>query len=1775
MKKSVRIRKALPGETPRFINKTSKFLTKAAMGMSVSAPSNEEMISNIVESIYTDLSYDADPDVVLSEIISKYKISENSALMLLKIAMTRLSDEGFYDKEDVKSDAEKTQDKEKALAIANQKNKELQDQQTESDNLELDEMNNSEKGYDAEEEDERLNDRSYLEDEESMQQEAFNAGGEISEQQRIINQYAYPGKKSNKIFSLDEEIKNTPGTTPLSAGIYPELTDYIANYRPISDSYQYSNYLPEGKEGMEIEAFDPACPCPPTCDCRNYGLAIKEGIPLLTKFFPETGAALNNALQGFDFINKETPIGSSTGVGRVLPIGSATGQAIRSIPKVGKWFDPKVPQTYVVQNRLDMFRLLGGEDKDNVPSFLRNGTAIDPNSFSVKSLELVGLDLDKILGYIDAAGGATAQTNSFILKDIDPSIDLGITNTIGGVYDGNTKVVFGLDDVSKTPFFQLEREITPGERLVDGIVPRKASPVTFKNRFYFERMGPRQSMAIYNSNGELITNRGEKSLFQTTQPNYFTRQTQYFPSTQQPLTRTDATFGRKLRDYLIFPRPYYPAGAIQEQKFPTLGYTAPGQGQDGFNPASLTADEILKDWQYQKNYNRRLGYKALGYPLGATALGYGIYKSIYPDPCPCANGTMKVECCKEEDRTSQTIGTSNELRDVDSSVVNKTVIPDSIKRLQDNPNTRLENITDREYYEMMKKLRLRPDSINPKVPYRINVEDIPSEGEKYGGPTKSQFIKKAGGLLRKDEGGESTLGKGSRQDTLTSDVSKIKSDFIKKINKKAGDALLANVYKKANKTGDQGLINTLMGNQGVAQAKKGLFVDNDDLPDWYTGYNSMLKPRQYRKYFNRLKKLLPRGLDISRLNYANSIYNSNLSRAPFGDVFTIDDYAKLLTSAAYPMATGMNMQGPSIYVEDTDIFGRPKRYMVDFSGRMSAQRQAEQVEETNNKKNASAFGLPIILQNPGYDGIMPPSQTGIDFSNDKSVFLDWSQTPIQPQGVPGPEAYYEEGGFVDMEAENPLTRFVYGGDPCPEGSYWDDDLGECVPYAEGVPTREQLFTNPEDLDLLNKLNYKRNVQNYKRFRLDKVNEYIKQNYKGPEDKYDEEKHQSIPEWIDFYESEEYKKFLENLPDPEEYEENFTFPSDYPQKNYYPEKGDWDERSKQEYNKLFNPEMQKEDFYYQEKLKKEKYINEHWELRQKLDDLRKQEKWDELEKLNDQIYELIQEEEKNSEPSIDDIRKQRYNHWCPCYKMQEILVQGQPVQQKICVPCEQAKTGGYVNRNSKNSFNRFIYGGDEYTDFYEPYSLPEAGNGDAGSGQKCPPGYGYSKSQKKCVPFKPKRSYVPVTIPNRRDFGFRNMIPWNPVFSNAGSWSKQMSLPYYLGSGNPYMGQITGAPAARYVTKKGMFGKPKKWIDIYDVGAADDVLSNYDYVGPENMNSYDNNNMQQTRQKGPGRRDMLQQYAQNQYGFTNDEWQNETGDSRRDMMRSVRQDMRDDRRQERRDSRERMFPRMRAIDADRNPTGRGGQGLRNVLSRSLPFGAFLQPKEYGGDLNEYGPGGVNDPNTNPQAWMSGPGLKQYGTYDGNMVSEAPMGITKGFDASGNPVSQAPDQYNLNSKAYGKEPPKGSLPENYYVKDKNPIKRNLVGVENKRKNMLGIGPQEGILGGNSGALFVKNVGESIGRKQNEINLTLDNLSTNRLYPSATEIYQGKDVDYGSGIGMFTPGQGSDRSSFSTYGKYGGYMAYGGFADPYYEEDEEVIMTPEELEQFLAAGGQVEYL
>jgi hypothetical protein len=91
--------------------------------------------------------------------------------------------------------------------------------------------------------------------------------------------------------------------------------------------------------------------------------------------------------------------------------------------------------------------------------------------------------------------------------------------------------------------------------------------------------------------------------------------------------------------------------------------------------------------------------------------------------------------------------------------------------------------------------------------------------------------------------------------------------------------------------------------------------------------------------------------------------------------------------------------------------------------------------------------------------------------------------------------------------------------------------------------------------------------------------------------------------------------------------------------------------------------------------------------------------------------------------------------------------------------------------------------------------------------------------------------------------------------------------------------------------------------------------------------------------------------------------------------------------------------------------------------------------------------------------------------------------------------------------------------------------------------------------------------------------------RQVPISNQIHKGDQQDIGQNIGFRGPEQGSENNSFSTFGNYpgaatGGFLAYGGFledggyTDPYMEE-EEVYMTPEELQQFLKAGGQVEYL
>lgn len=83
--------------------------------------------------------------------------------------------------------------------------------------------------------------------------------------------------------------------------------------------------------------------------------------------------------------------------------------------------------------------------------------------------------------------------------------------------------------------------------------------------------------------------------------------------------------------------------------------------------------------------------------------------------------------------------------------------------------------------------------------------------------------------------------------------------------------------------------------------------------------------------------------------------------------------------------------------------------------------------------------------------------------------------------------------------------------------------------------------------------------------------------------------------------------------------------------------------------------------------------------------------------------------------------------------------------------------------------------------------------------------------------------------------------------------------------------------------------------------------------------------------------------------------------------------------------------------------------------------------------------------------------------------------------------------------------------------------------------------------------------------------DNLTSDNLYASQAPEFRGDWVDFGSQLGQYRfDQQGQDRSSYSAYGKLGGYMKSGGFV-----EGQEVEMSEEELADFIANGGEVDYL
>jgi hypothetical protein len=195
----------------------------------------------------------------------------------------------------------------------------------------------------------------------------------------------------------------------------------------------------------------------------------------------------------------------------------------------------------------------------------------------------------------------------------------------------------------------------------------------------------------------------------------------------------------------------------------------------------------------------------------------------------------------------------------------------------------------------------------------------------------------------------------------------------------------------------------------------------------------------------------------------------------------------------------------------------------------------------------------------------------------------------------------------------------------------------------------------------------------------------------------------------------------------------------------------------------------------------------------------------------------------------------------------------------------------------------------------------------------------------------------------------------------------------------------------------------------------------------------------------------------------------------------------------------------------------------------------------------------------------------------------------------PLTKESEKYNTGTEKDFKKQNGGSnfitpfdtpdvLNANYQGEDSQDQEGQYVGIERKRKNVYGVDPEASLAVGNALGNGVLGAWNRIKQAPMEYNNTLNSVDPMQNQGIASNTNTGWWQDFGSKTGSHDYNNtGSNENSISSggnsantnLGRYGGYMQDGGYANPFYEEDDEVEMTPYELQQYLAAGGQVEYL
>ena len=371
-----------------------------------------------------------------------------------------------------------------------------------------------------------------------------------------------------------------------------------------------------------------------------------------------------------------------------------------------------------------------------------------------------------------------------------------------------------------------------------------------------------------------------------------------------------------------------------------------------------------------------------------------------------------------------------------------------------------------------------------------------------------------------------------------------------------------------------------------------------------------------------------------------------------------------------------------------DVF-RPRR----------AERVSNRLENVGNKLDRM-YGYKQYMEdlNTAYSADNPMQPSNYSFSEREqdrvnrltkryNKIASNDNRPVRP-GYSAPTVTKKEGGELPKAKYGPPIAFNPAAgmnmiDPCPPNHYWDERLKECVPFGKSVPTKEQ-FYDPElpYNQWIDELNYKRNRAAYDKWRGEQRSKYKNDNFKG--EKYIKDEYGNnipTPEYQEFLDSDGYRLIKERYKELEDGSDDFD--PDYKEQNFFDQNKEWDEDTKRMYNELFNTDEPTDNRgkLYRDKMKQDLYEKQN------------PGKMPEYDYNNPEPFRQFYKE--NVAPiqlTPEQIIKGNYDNWCPCMKKQVIdFVEGKPITQDVCVPCEEMPTAmlGYQVFRDGGSLGKFI------------------------------------------------------------------------------------------------------------------------------------------------------------------------------------------------------------------------------------------------------------------------------------------------------------------------------------------------------------------------------------------------------------------------------------------------------------------------------------------------------